>query len=120
MNRNKNIAGRAQAPKRVPPRDREQVGADRERTARAAVNSQRFGVGVQAIHYASTVSETPFSSASRLRLSIRHFGMLPEVFQLDTVDGVRSRDLATKLVPPSCSIICVAVIMGLIVTINVT
>lgn len=70
-------------------------------------------------HYWATVSVTPFAAARRLRLSMRQRGMLPDVFQLDTVDGVSSSDFATKLVPPSCSMIWVAVFMVASLTINV-
>lgn len=62
----------------------------------------------------------PFCAASIVMPSSRHFGMLPDVFQLDTVDGVRSSAVATSTVPPSASMICAAVLISAFVTIFVT
>ena len=52
-----------------------------------------------------------FSPASRVRPSIRHFGMDPDDFQLDTVVGGRSSAVATAIVPPSASMNCSTVCM---------
>lgn len=61
----------------------------------------------------------PFSLARDLTPSSRHFGMLPDDFQLDTVDGVRSSAVATSTVPPNASMICAALFMNVAVTIFV-
>lgn len=56
-------------------------------------------------------SVTPFRSASRMMAGIRQCGILPAVFQLETVDGGASMAFATSTVPPRATIICSAVIM---------
>ena len=54
---------------------------------------------------------TPLSAAKASIFSIRHFGIDPLVFQLDTVEGVRSKAFASLLVPPSAVTMSVAVFM---------
>ena len=50
----------------------------------------------------------PLSAATRSTASMRHSGILPEVFQLETVDGLSLRDFATALVPPRALMMLVA------------
>ncbi len=78
--------------------------------------------GCEEFHCACSANMTflPKSAANCLMLSRRHFGIVPDVFQLDTVEGVRSRAVATLTVPPKSVIISVAVIMASFVTITVT
>jgi len=52
---------------------------------------------------------TPFFRASAETPSMRHFGMEPAAFQLDTVEGDNPSAEATELVPPRASIMAVAV-----------
>ena len=66
-----------------------------------------------------SLRSTPFFLASALMSRIRQRGMLPLVFQLDTVEGVRSSAAATFTVPPSASTIWAAWIMSTIITITV-
>jgi hypothetical protein len=72
-------------------------------------------VGGQTVHAAascSKVMDTLRLSASIKRLSRLHRGIEPDVFQLETVLGVRSKAAATAEVPPSVSIMSVAVCMA--------
>ncbi len=70
-------------------------------------------------HACGSAILTPFSAASLRMPSMRHDGIDPEVFQLDTVEGVRLSALATATVPSSASTISFAVIMAAMITINV-
>nr|WP_158272009.1 MULTISPECIES: hypothetical protein [unclassified Novosphingobium] len=55
--------------------------------------------------------DTPLSFASRSISAIRQRGILPAVFQLETVEGGAWMAFATSTVPPKAAIICSAVIM---------
>ena len=63
-------------------------------------------------HCGRACKSTPLSAAKASIFSIRHFGIDPLVFQLDTVEGVRSRAFASLLVPPSAVTMSVAVFMA--------
>lgn len=65
-----------------------------------------------------TGTSTPALRASLLSLSIRHSGMLPALFQLETVVGAKARAFATLLVPPSASMNCDASFMKPLVRIS--
>lgn len=67
---------------------------------------------VVGIHHAGrrgVANDTPRAFASLLTPSIRHFGMEPDCFQLETVVGATFNARATDTVPPSKSIISAAV-----------
>lgn len=63
------------------------------------------GAGHAAACEGEAVIEIPFAAARAASFSIRHFGMEPDDFQLETVVGARSNAVATATVPPSASMI---------------
>jgi len=80
-----------------------EIGKTPQATRRTVENH----IGWRRTHAAASCGENvlgtglPCSCANRTRPSIRHFGMEPEAFQLDTVVGASSSAFATATVPPS-------------------